>query len=191
MTSWRISRGICAAGSDGIARSVDGGKALEIDGNMVLCGRSDDTAQRGYTGSLAELAIWNTALTAQQVSAIYTSVSAQSPSLCQRLTPPEHHYTQIALDSVFWLCMDILRGCRVKLPRWPHGALAKPCHASKRLGRKKRELDGARSSLSVLQGLGYPPMPAVPEPAPAAEPASSPSAGSAHDAQSMLSKMYT
>ena len=87
--------------------------------------------------------------------------------------------------------MDILRGCRVNLPRWPHGALANPCHESKRLGRKKRELDGACSSLSVLQGLGYPPMPAVPEPAPAAEPASSPSAGSAHDAQFMLSKMYT
>ena len=67
-----------AAGSDGIARSVDGGKPLEIDGDMVLCGRSDDTAQRGYTGSLAELAIWNTILTAQQVSAIYTSVSTQS-----------------------------------------------------------------------------------------------------------------
>ena len=84
MISWRISRGSLVAGSDGIARSVDGGKPLDIDGNMVLCGRSDDTAQRGYTGSLAELAIWNTALTAQQVSAIYTSVSAQSPYLCQR-----------------------------------------------------------------------------------------------------------
>ncbi len=62
---------------------MDGGKPLDIDGNMVLCGRSDDTAQRGYTGSLAELAIWDTTLTAQQVSAIYTSVSARPPSLCQ------------------------------------------------------------------------------------------------------------
>ena len=44
---------------------------------MVLCGRSDETAQRGFTGSLAELAIWDTAITAQQVSAIYRSVSAK------------------------------------------------------------------------------------------------------------------
>lgn len=65
------------AGSDGISRSVDGGKPLEIDGDIVLCGRSDETAQRGYTGSLAELAIWDTAITAAQVSEIYTAVSTR------------------------------------------------------------------------------------------------------------------
>ena len=72
------------AGSDSIAREVDGGKPLEIDGSIVLCGRSDDTAQRGFTGSLAELALWNTAITAQQVSAIYNSVSARCLRLHQR-----------------------------------------------------------------------------------------------------------
>ena len=56
---------------------MDGGKALEIDGDIVLCGRSDETAQRGYTGSLAELAIWDTAITAAQVSEIYTAVSTR------------------------------------------------------------------------------------------------------------------
>lgn len=50
---------------------------MQIDGEMVLCGRSDETAQRGFTGSLAELAIWDTAITAQQVSAIYRSVRAK------------------------------------------------------------------------------------------------------------------
>jgi hypothetical protein len=56
---------------------VDGGKPLEIDGDIVLCGRSDESAQRGYTGSLAELAIWNTVVTAAQVSEIYTAVSTR------------------------------------------------------------------------------------------------------------------
>ncbi|CAK0785312.1 hypothetical protein CVIRNUC_008519 [Coccomyxa viridis] len=60
-------------GSDGMQRDVDGGKPMVIDGKMALCGRSDDTPQRGYTGSLAELAIWNAVLTADQVSAIYKS----------------------------------------------------------------------------------------------------------------------
>ena len=56
-------------------RDVDGGKPMVVDGKMALCGRSDDTSQRGYTGSLAELAIWDAVLTADQVSAIYKSVS--------------------------------------------------------------------------------------------------------------------
>ena len=90
-----ILRAFAAAGSDGIARAVDGGRPLEIDGEMVLCGRSDDTKQRGFTGSLAELAIWNTALTAQQVSAIYTSVSSPVSSLHPRL------------HKVAWVCMYV------------------------------------------------------------------------------------
>lgn len=65
-----------AAGSDGISRDVDGGKAMSLDGDIVLCGRSDGTAQRGYSGSLAELAIWDTVITSQQVAMIYKSVSA-------------------------------------------------------------------------------------------------------------------
>ena len=78
-TNWRTLGAMARAGSDGIARAVDGGKAMEIDGDMVLCGRSDEMGQRGYTGSLAELAIWNTAITPQQVALIYTSVSSLSP----------------------------------------------------------------------------------------------------------------
>ena len=71
-----------AAGSDGIQRDVNGGKPMVIDGKMALCGRSDDTSQRGYTGSLAELAIWDTVLTADQVSAIYKSVSMLHSFAC-------------------------------------------------------------------------------------------------------------
>ena len=73
---------MCTAGSDGMQRDVDGGKPMVIDGKMALCGRSDDTSQRGYTGSLAELAIWDTALTADQVSAIYNSVSMPHSLAC-------------------------------------------------------------------------------------------------------------
>ena len=44
-----------------------------------------------------------------------------------------------------------------------------------------------RPMLPMLQGLGYPPMPSVPEPAPAAEPISADSAGDAHRADFLCS----
>lgn len=56
-------------------RYVDGGKPMHINGNIVLCGRSDESAMRGYSGSLAELAIWDGTLTPAQVAAIYAAVS--------------------------------------------------------------------------------------------------------------------
>jgi hypothetical protein len=64
---------------------------MHIDGDIVLCGRSDETALRGYSGSLAELSIWDTALTAAQVYIIYAAVScACCISHVSKLSPLEY-----------------------------------------------------------------------------------------------------
>ena len=66
------------AGSDGIRRTVDGGQPMNIDGSIVLCGRSDGDNARGYSGQLAELAIWDESLSEAAVAKIYSAVSLQS-----------------------------------------------------------------------------------------------------------------
>lgn len=63
------------AGSDGVMRNIDGGQPMNIDGKIVLCGRSDRDMTRGYSGQLAELAIWDGSLSSAQVAAIYHEVS--------------------------------------------------------------------------------------------------------------------
>ena len=62
-------------GSDGVRRTVDGGQPMSIDGDIVLCGRSDGDAQQGYSGQLAELAIWDQTLSEVNVAKIYQAVS--------------------------------------------------------------------------------------------------------------------
>lgn len=47
---------------------------MSIDGNIVLCGRSDRDMARGYTGMLAELAIWDSSLSEAQVARIFNAV---------------------------------------------------------------------------------------------------------------------
>ena len=79
------------AGSDGVERDVEGCRPMVIDGKMALCGRSDDTTQRGYTGSLAELAIWDAGLTADQVSAVYRAVSILQTRTCSPREDSEAH----------------------------------------------------------------------------------------------------
>ena len=70
------------AGSDGVMRNVDGGRAMNIDGMIVLCGRSDRDVQRGYSGQLAELAIWDESLSPAQVAHIYHEVRIRLHASC-------------------------------------------------------------------------------------------------------------
>lgn len=65
------------AGSDGVTRNIDGGQAMNIDGKIVLCGRSDRDMARGYSGKLAELAIWDQSLSPAQAADIYHAVRIQ------------------------------------------------------------------------------------------------------------------
>lgn len=46
---------------------VDGGDPLVLDGNPVLCARSDDPVGRHYDGELAHLSLFDVALEEEQV----------------------------------------------------------------------------------------------------------------------------
>lgn len=63
---------------------VDGGAPLDIDGRITLCGRSNSEAQRGYTGLLAELALFDAPLTEDQAAFIYSAVR-EAPKLAELL----------------------------------------------------------------------------------------------------------
>lgn len=47
---------------------------MQLDGPIVLCGRSDNDTLRGYNGRLTQLAIFDTALSPLQVFYMYKQV---------------------------------------------------------------------------------------------------------------------
>ena len=47
---------------------------MQLDGRVTLCGRSNGDIMRGYTGLLAELALFDAALDERQAAAIYAAV---------------------------------------------------------------------------------------------------------------------
>jgi hypothetical protein len=61
--------------AEGTVLHIDGGKPMQLDGPIVLCGRSDNDTQRGYNGRLSQLAIFDTALSPLQVYYAYKQVS--------------------------------------------------------------------------------------------------------------------
>ena len=69
-------------GSDGQLVSVTGGGPMAITGPMFLCARSDLSAGRFYSGRLANLALYNTSVSAAAMAALYDQVDE---------TPQHHH----------------------------------------------------------------------------------------------------
>lgn len=68
-------------GPDGSLLVVNGGAPLNLTGNIVLCTRSDDPAQRHFDGNLAYLAVWDNVLLPEQVKALYNAVNTKSMSI--------------------------------------------------------------------------------------------------------------
>lgn len=46
---------------------VSGGDPIYINGSLVLCGRSDNAAERFFNGKIAQFAVFDNALTPQMV----------------------------------------------------------------------------------------------------------------------------
>lgn len=63
-----------SADASGNVLHNDGGAPLQLDGPIVLCGRSDNDTLRGYNGRLTQLALFDTALSPLQVFYIYKQV---------------------------------------------------------------------------------------------------------------------
>lgn len=53
---------------------VDGGDPLSLRGPLLLCGRYGGAASRAYGGQLAQLSVYDTALSAVQVEQLYNMV---------------------------------------------------------------------------------------------------------------------
>jgi len=63
-----------------------GGENMTLNGTLHLCSRVDENVDRFYSGSLAQLRIYNTAFDAPQVKALYQS--DQAAALSRSMSPP-------------------------------------------------------------------------------------------------------
>ena len=63
-------------GSDGQLVPVTGGAPMAITGPMFLCARSDLSPGRFYSGRLANLAVYNTSVSAAAMATLYDQVSS-------------------------------------------------------------------------------------------------------------------
>ncbi|DBA77316.1 TPA: hypothetical protein ACH3X2_000838 [Trebouxia sp. C0005] len=69
------------AGADGsVFTGSDGGRPMQLDGQIVLCDHSDSTFPRNYDGALSHLSIYDNALNYSQVLALFHQVCS---FLCQ------------------------------------------------------------------------------------------------------------
>lgn len=77
--------------------AVDGGDAIQLDGTLSLCGRADGDAERFYTGLLAQLSLWDRALNADEIAALYTHIS--------------QHFKVRSLSLQLLVTVKLLEGC--------------------------------------------------------------------------------
>lgn len=57
--------------------AVSGGKPIAVDGNLVLCGRADLGADRFFDGRIAQLSVFDSALTQQAVRFVTRSMQTR------------------------------------------------------------------------------------------------------------------
>ncbi|KAL4430893.1 hypothetical protein ABPG75_006149 [Micractinium tetrahymenae] len=72
----QLSAGTSYYTPEGLSIPVDGGDPILLDGNPVLCARSDDPSGRHYDGQLAYLSLFDSALDEGQVQELYETVAA-------------------------------------------------------------------------------------------------------------------
>ncbi len=53
-----------------------GGDPADLDGNIILCGRTDRDADRFFNGSIAHLALFDSAVTQFEVATLYSAYAA-------------------------------------------------------------------------------------------------------------------
>ena len=53
---------------------MDGGDPMHLDGYVYLCGRDSSDQTRGYSGSMAQLTMFNSALTSAHITSLFTLV---------------------------------------------------------------------------------------------------------------------
>ena len=63
-----------ADGNGSVFPGSDGGRAMQLDGKIVLCDNSYANQTRNYNGALSHLSIYNSALTYTQILALFHQV---------------------------------------------------------------------------------------------------------------------
>jgi len=81
------------AGSDGVRKAVDGGDPIYLDSPITLCGRMDLNATRFFSGRLAELSVFDAALTPTQVAYLH----AQGIAGMRNVSAPRAHPSRVKL----------------------------------------------------------------------------------------------
>ena len=74
-------------GNDGQLVAVTGGGPMAITGPMFLCARSDLSPGRFYSGRLANLAVYNTSLSAAAMAGLYDQAKSPCRKLLSRQNP--------------------------------------------------------------------------------------------------------
>ena len=79
------------AGSDGQSVPVVGGGPMAVKGGpMVLCARSDLSPNRFFSGRLANLAIYNTSVSAPAMATLYDQARSQPHRVTGNATGVQH-----------------------------------------------------------------------------------------------------
>ncbi len=76
---------------------------MQLDGPIVLCGRSDNDTLRGYNGRLTQLAIFDTSLSPLQVFYIYKQVNLEHTRLVK---------TRVSMFKVLLMLRMLPKGFR-------------------------------------------------------------------------------
>ena len=94
---------------------------MQLAGDIVLCSRDDLSDERHFSGSITHLSLYDTALTAEQISNLYSSVPIRAPSPAPAPSPG-------GLQPSAWLdqynASEFLQAsrCSLWLPLWQgHG----------------------------------------------------------------------
>ena len=59
------------------AAPLSGGDVIKLDGPIHLCNRADDEPDRGFTGAVSQLTIFDESLTADQVAKLYKVIATE------------------------------------------------------------------------------------------------------------------
>jgi hypothetical protein len=103
-----------------------GGDPADLDGNIILCGRSDRDADRFFNGSIAHLALFDSAVTQFEVATLYSAYAAAG-----EVTPGSRLITEgqtllsvtdvgtVVTSTIVLLSQSRMSGVTSSLPQYP------------------------------------------------------------------------
>ncbi|EFN59099.1 hypothetical protein CHLNCDRAFT_137883 [Chlorella variabilis] len=124
-----VAEGRSYVSPEGFPIPIDGGDPMLLDGNVVLCVRSDDPGGRHYDGQLAHLGLHDTALDETQVGLLYSEVSRNmgAATSSSTITPAGPELPVLSPSSGANITRFSISGQRCQFPALYNGELATDC----------------------------------------------------------------